>query len=202
MENCRRITVPDAAEASKESKIQVLIDNLEDVAKKAGREEQSCLKAGSSNLSTMTEQQRRGKLSLIRREKNEELVLVASDKSGKLIPMSPELYRQSMEPHIRGDSVHSREDVLKAEKQFNGASRQIQRAFKFGKTWGHEDRFVTAGKAENNEVPDLNQLVKDHKPTLQTRPVCRAQVTQAPNGPIAELLCEILNPFVEEAVGE
>ena len=199
MENCRRITVPDAAEASKESKIQVLIDNLEDVAKKAGREEQSCLRAGSSNLSTMTEQQRRGKLSLIRREKNEELVLVASDKSGKLIPMSPELYRQSMEPHIRGDSVHSREDVLKAEKQFNGASRQIQRAFKFGKTWGHEDRFVTAGKAENNEVPDLNQLVKDHKPTLQTRPVCRAQVTQAPNGPIAELLCEILNPFVEEA---
>ena len=199
MENCRRITVPDAAEASKESKIQVLIDNLEDVAKKAGREEKSFLRAGSSHLSTMTEQQRRGKASLIRREKNEELVLVASDKSGKLIPMSPELYRQSMEPHIRGDSVHSREDVLKAEKQFNGASKQILRAFKFGEAWGHEDRFVMAAKAENNEVPDLNQLVKDHKPTLKTRPVCRAQVTQAPNGPIAELLCEILNPFVEEA---
>ena len=104
-----------------------------------------------------------------------------------------------MEPHIRGDSIHSREDVLKAEKQFNGASRQILRAFKFGEAWGHGDRFVTAAKAENNEVPDLNQLVKDHKPTLKTRPVCRAQVTQAPNGPIAELLCEILNPFVEEA---
>ena len=88
---------------------------------------------------------------------------------------------------------------MKAEKQFNGASKQILRAFKFGETWGHGDRFVMAGKAENNEVPDLNQLVKDHKPTLQTRPVCRAQVTQAPNGPIAELLCEILNPFVEEA---
>ena len=29
IENCRRITVPDAAEASKESKIQVLIDNLD-----------------------------------------------------------------------------------------------------------------------------------------------------------------------------
>ena len=147
----------------------------------------------------MTEQQRRGKSSLIKREKSGELVLVASDKSGKLIPMSPELYRQSMEPHIRGDSVHSREDVLKAEKQFNGASRQILRAFKFGETWGHGDRFVMAAKVENNEVPDLNQLVKDHKPTLKTRPVCRAQVTQAPNGPIAELLCEILNPFVEEA---
>ena len=78
IENCRRITVPDAAEASKESKIQVLIDNLEDVAKKAGREEQSFLRAGKSNLSTLTEQQRRGKSSLIRREKNGELVLVRS----------------------------------------------------------------------------------------------------------------------------
>ena len=48
-------------------------------------------------------------------------------------------------------------------------------------------------------MPDLNQLLKDHKPTLQTRPVARAKVTQAPNGPMAEVLCEILNPFVEEA---
>ena len=53
IENCQRITVPDPAEASKESKIQVLIDNLEDVAKKAGREEQSFLRAGKSNLSTL-----------------------------------------------------------------------------------------------------------------------------------------------------
>ena len=58
-----------------------------------------------------------------------------------------------------------------------------------------------AGKADNNEVPDLNQLVnvKDHKPTLQTRPFCRAHVQQASNGPIAEVLCEILKPIVEEA---
>ena len=42
MATCRRITVPDAAEASKEAKLQVLINNLEDVAVKAGREEAAC----------------------------------------------------------------------------------------------------------------------------------------------------------------
>ena len=89
--------------------------------------------------------------------------------------------------------------MLKAEKLFNGATKQMLRAFKFGEGWGQEERFLMAGKAENNGVPDLNQLVKDHKPTLQTRPVCRAQVQQAPNGPMTEVLCEILNPFVEEA---
>ena len=113
--------------------------------------------------------------------------------------MSPELYRQAMQTHIQGDLVHSLDDVNKAEKLFNWATRQILRSFKFGEGWSHEDRFQQAGKSENNEVPDLNQLVKDHKPTLQTRPVCRAQVNQAPNGPLAEVICEILNPFVEEA---
>ena len=199
MANCRRITVPDAATVSKESELQVLIDNLEDVLMKAGKEEASCLKAGGVVKSTMTEQQGRGRESLLKREKNGELVLVGSDKSGKLIPMSPGLYRECMEPHVQGDSVHTREEVLEAEKQFNGATRQILRAFKVGEGWGHEARFQMAGRAENNEVPHLNQLVKDHKPTLVTRPVCRAQVQQARNGPLAEVVCEILNPFVEEA---
>ena len=45
----------------------------------------------------------------------------------------------------------------------------------------------------------MNQLVKDHKETLKTRPVCRAKVNQIPNGPLADLVCEIVNPFVEEA---
>ena len=104
-----------------------------------------------------------------------------------------------MHPHIQGDDVQSLEDVHKAELLFNGATKQILRTFKFGEGWGQEDRFQMAGKSENNEVPDLNQLVKDHKPTLQTRPVCRGQGHQAPNGPLAEVVCEILNPFVEEA---
>ena len=41
--------------------------------------------------------------------------------------------------------------------------------------------------------------MKDHKEELKTRPVCKAQVQQSPNGPLADLLCELLNPFVEEA---
>ena len=35
--------------------------------------------------------------------------------------------------------------------------------------------------------------------TLVTRPVCKAQVKQAPNGPLADLVCEVLGPFAEEA---
>ena len=57
----------------------------------------------------------------------------------------------------------------------------------------------SAGQVENNEIPSLNQLIKDHKDTLGTRPMCRAQVRQAPNGPLSSLVCQILDPFVQEA---
>ena len=113
--------------------------------------------------------------------------------------MSPSLYRNCMQPHIAGDTEHSREDVVEAERQFNGAATQILRAFKVGEDWSHQDWFKSACSAKNNEIPALSQYVKDHKSELKTRPVCKAQVQQSPNGPLADLLCELLTPFAEEA---
>ena len=75
------------------------------------------------------------------REKAGELVLLATDKSGKLAVMTPAIYRECMQPHIEGDPEHTREDVAEAERQFNGAATQILRTFKFGEDWGHQDRF-------------------------------------------------------------
>ena len=94
----KRITVPEAAEPVKEAKIQVLIDGLEEAMRRNGRKEKTCPKAGKSSLSTLPDQQRRGKESLLRREKAGELIMVRSDKSGKNIPMSVELYKSCMEP--------------------------------------------------------------------------------------------------------
>ena len=51
--------------------------------------------------------------------------MVGSDKSGKNIPMSVELYKMCMEPHIKDDSEHSREEVAQTEKTLNGAATQI-----------------------------------------------------------------------------
>ena len=51
----------------------------------------------------------------------------------------------------------------------------------------------------HNQVPSLSQQVKDHKETLKTRPVCRARADQAPNGPLAALVGDILDPFIRKA---
>ena len=97
----------------------------------------------------------------------------------------------------KDDSEHSCEEVAQTEKTLNGAATQILKVFKCGEDWGHEARLKSACGAKNNEIPSLNQLVKDHKATLKTCPVCRAR--QAPNGNLGELLCTLLDPFVQEA---
>ena len=68
-----------------------------------------------------------------------------------------------------------------------------------GKIWGHEDRFKSAYSVSFNQIPSLNGLVKDHKKDFKIRPVCRAQANQSPNGPLADLVGEILSPFIEAA---
>ena len=113
--------------------------------------------------------------------------------------MAVQMYKDCMEPHIKNDSVHTREEVTQVEKHLNGASTQILRAFKFGESWGQEDRFKSACQADNNEIASLNQLVKTHKTNLCTRPVCRAPVKQATTGGLTEIACDIISPFAEEA---
>ena len=114
-----------------------------------------------SSLSTLTDQQRRGKESLLRREKAGELIMVGSDKSGKNIPMSVELYKSCMEPQRWLWTL--KEEVAQTEKTLNGAATQILKVFKCGEDWGHEARLKSACGAKNNEIPSLNPLVKDHK---------------------------------------
>ena len=89
MVTCTRIKVPDAAEASKEAKIQVIINNLEDVVTRNGKKEATCRRAGRASLfTTMSEEAQRGKQSILEREMAGELICLASDKSGKLAVMT------------------------------------------------------------------------------------------------------------------
>ena len=101
-----------------------------------------------------------------------------------------------MEPHITGDTIHTRDKVDQAERQFNGAAAKI---LKVGEDWRHEDRHKSAYSGRHNMVPSLSQQVIDHKETLKTRPLCRAGADQASNGPLAALVGDILDPFIKEA---
>ena len=171
----KRTTVPLPVGPDMEVKIMGLVNSLEQLADKAGKEQEACLKDGRRAQSTLSEQAKRGRKSLLAREKAGELVIVSTDKSGKRAVMNKELYIQCMQPHIEGDSVHTREEVDLVEKRFNGASAQILKAFGWGEDWKHEARLKSAHTASYNSVPSMNQTLKDHKPSpnIATRPICR-----------------------------
>ena len=69
---------------------------------------------------TLRKQQAEGRRSLKAWEKAGEIVIVCSDKSGKRAAMVRNLYIELMEPHIRGDSIHTREEVDSQENHLMG----------------------------------------------------------------------------------
>ena len=195
----KRISAPKAAPVEQEMKIQMLVQSLENIVKKAGKRQESFPRAG---ISTLSEKALEGRDSLMKREQSGKLVILGADKSGERVVMKTSLYKEIMSQHTEGDTVVSRDDVDLAEKHLNAAARQMVRTFNFGGDWGHEDRINSASWAHSNKVPSLGGLVKTHKEELKMRPVCYAKSNQCPNGPLANLLCITLDPFIEAADGD
>ena len=129
----KRITLPYPVDTRTEEKIQGLVNDLDEAILRAGREDESGrLRAGKQNPSSLNNAQQRGRESILKREREGELIVVLTDKSGTRAVMTPEIYHQLMEPHITGDTIHTRDEVDQAEKRFNGAAAQILKVFKVG----------------------------------------------------------------------
>ena len=140
----KRITLPYPVDTRTEDKIQDLVNDLDEAILRAGREDESGrLRAGKQNPSGVNNDQQRGRENILKREREGELIVVLTDMSGKRAVMTQEIYHQLMEPHITGDTIHTRDEVDQAEKQFNGAAAQILKVFKVGEDWHHELKIGT-----------------------------------------------------------
>ena len=128
MPNCKRITVPGPC--SKETKLQTLISNLEDVVEKAARAEKngqklnSCPRAGNQELDPLSENQVRGKKKLLMCQDDGELIVWQIDKGGRLCVSSCEFNKERMMKHIENDPIITRKTVKSSENLLNAASTQ------------------------------------------------------------------------------
>ena len=81
----KRITLPYPVDTSTEEKIQ----NLDVAILRAGREDESGrLRAGKQNPSSLNNDQQRGRESILKREREGELIVVLTDMSGKRAVMN------------------------------------------------------------------------------------------------------------------
>ena len=87
-------------------------------------------------MSFLTEDEKEGLQSLLKRMKNRELIILKTDKSGKLCVVSSEEYRKMGEEHTRKDMEVDRKIIIEKEKQLNGHVSSGPRYWGVGKAMG------------------------------------------------------------------
>ena len=126
---------------------------------------------------------------------NGEVIVMCTDKSGKLACESCDQYVASMEPHVANDPVISLEEKNVIENTLNGHSLQLARILKIGQNGNDWNRVKSALTNKFGHVPVLYGLKKDHKTRAAGQPVPTCPVCGANDAPNAQL-CHILSTVV------
>ena len=111
-----------------------LLETTREVIKKTNDEK------GLPKISCYTQEEIAGIKSLVRRRKEEGLVICGTDKSQSSGIMSEREWLASLESHTDGDQIVAMEEVDNAEKKMTGVSFQLARALRMGAAHGQEEK--------------------------------------------------------------
>ena len=193
-----RLIEPRAAINNEEIKIQT---QRMEMLSKGNMILESLDKRKESNL-TMGES--RGKVKLLKRIKNEELLIYPFDKSGKLVACLPSTYLEAGKVHTSKDEKVEWTELPKVELCVNRHTRALMKILNIGTSHQSQtQRMKGAFISEDSPAPHMYLMWKDHKEYVTmppTRPVCSATV-----GPLvraSEILSIILTSFLDVSPGE
>ena len=114
--------------------------------------------------------------------KNENLVCIETDKTGKFALDRKENYIEKIHEHIEMDEVISSKQVKTIENKLNKHAEHAVRITMAGENTGHVSRIKGNTKAKDNQLPVLHGTSKDHKPAKdellgpEVRPIMGAVV--------------------------
>ena len=103
--------------------------------------------------------------------REKEIIILKTDKSGKVCVTTREEYVKMGEEHTKKDERIDRKGIIEKEKQLNG------HVFFWAKMWGsgddhnHKDRIIDSKVVSSEQLADMYLLYKDHKEKRATRPV-------------------------------
>ena len=135
--------------------------------------------------SVLTEEETKGRDSIAKRVKAKEILLSYTDKDGRVVISTPEVYIQAAEVHLNKDEKVSWEVLKPTELTMNRTAVMLEKMFKIGSngTNGQRDRIRKAVIGRDQGAPTVKYLWKTHKQYTvipPTRPVCDAS-----KGPIS-----------------
>ena len=111
---------------------EVMQDFLEFIRKNCNKRGEQCSNLSNSEL--------RGLKSLKKRVKNGEIVVVPTDKTGKLCVMAREAYEEAGSVHVGKDEKVGQEEVDRIDGEVNGNISLLIKFFRLGKGWNQTGR--------------------------------------------------------------
>ena len=199
-----RVYFPRKARSlEEESKLETLRVELHGVFKDYVR--RNC-KDGGKQVSNLTVNQLRGLKSIRKRVTDGELVILPTDKSGRLAVMTRESYRVAGMLHTKKDREVGWGEIKESQKELNGHVSMVLKTFKVGYNWGHSMRIRETTMGEGLSICPMSLLFKDHKgwssdsgTAPPTRPVVGGHL--GVNMHLSELVSDILDPVVSNYEG-
>ena len=162
-------------------------------------------KRKARSILNMTETEKDGHDSLLGRIKDGEIVIVPTDKSGRLSVMTRTQYMKAGGVHTSKDEQIDWDTAKYLKNQVNSHMWWLSRIVSYAKNTDQE-RMQNNLTVSGIDIPEMSLLVKDHKPwqedsgkPVPTRPVVSGNVNI--NTHLSELLSEILEPVALELEG-
>ena len=166
---CARVTLPKPLSIRREAEIE-LRREIHDRTYQEFRKEQ-CDSKGEQE-SNMTSQEKKGLESLVQRMKKENLIIMKTDKSGKLCVTSEEAYKEMGKVHVEGDPIINREKIRELDRIMNDHSTAWCSMWGTGVNHQQEDRVQQSKTSTGENRAKLYLAYKDHKKEpFKTRPI-------------------------------
>ena len=122
----KEVRLPEVMESREEVNLAAYKTEVLELVRKYT--EENCSSEGKQAIN-ISEEESQGIQSLKRRCKGEDLVIMETDKSKRLSPMTKENYVAVTEPHIVDDRVVSENELKNIENILNAHTCQISRSF-------------------------------------------------------------------------
>ena len=139
MRECARVTLPKPLTPDEESKIEVRKRTQKEVFEKYREKNTNDKGDQKSNL---TKEERAGLKSLQERIEKEEIIIMKTDKSGKFVVTTPELYVKMGEEHTSKDVEISWEKVHEMERIVSSHTVAWNLIWMAGQDHNHQDRII------------------------------------------------------------
>ena len=169
LEECSRVVLPKPLSVRRETEIEMRREAHNNVYQEYRRE--FCNKEGEQKMN-LTEEERLGLKRIQKRIKDGDMIVMKTDKSGKMSVTDRENYVKMGQEHVKDDKRIDREEVKKIDKLMNEHSAAWCNMWGTGRHHGQEDRIVSSKTTRSENTAKLYLTHKDHKKDPgKTRPI-------------------------------